>query len=148
MVDLGCGRGRVLLAARLLGAQAEGIDLLEAHVLAAREPLAAVGAEIRVGLAESVRLEGVTHVYAAWTCFSADTRARVTAHLRAGPIGLRVIVLNHPLEDGAFTLLESLALLCSWGRVPAYIYERIPPVALPSPLPAAPATRSPRGLTE
>lgn len=124
VLDLGCGRGRVLLAARLLGARAEGLDMLESHVDAAREPLAAIGADVRVGLAEESRLEGVTHVYVAWTCFSTETRARVVAHLRTAPPGLRVVVLNHRVDDDAFALVASLTLLCSWGRVPAYVYER------------------------
>lgn len=128
VLDLGCGRGRVLLAARLLGAEAEGFDMLAGHVEVARDPLAAIGAGVYLGLAEEATLTGVTHVFVAWTCFSAETRARVVAHLRTAPAGLRVVVLNHCIEDDAFVLRRRLSLLCSWGRVPAFVYERKVPI--------------------
>lgn len=124
VLDLGCGRGRVLLGARYLGAEAIGVELLESHVEVTRPLLAAVGAEVRLGDAEEPPLDGVTHVFLAWTCFSAETRARITKRLDDAPAGLVVIALNHPLESEHFRLVDRLTLTCSWGRVPATIHAR------------------------
>lgn len=123
VLDLGCGRGRVLLAARYLGARAVGIELLEAHVDATRPILEAVGADVRLGDAERPPLTDITHVYIAWTCFSAETRARIEQRLLAGSPGLKVIALNHPVTSEGFRDLARLSVLCSWGRVPVTVHE-------------------------
>lgn len=125
VLDLGCGRGRVLLAARYLGAEAVGVELVESHVALTRPLLAAIGADVRAGDAEEPPLEGVTHVFAAWTCFSAGTRARIERALEKAPAGLRVIALNHPVVSKNFALVRKITLTCSWGRVPTTIHERI-----------------------
>lgn len=129
VLDLGCGRGRVLLAARYLGAEAIGVELVASHVALTGPLLAAVGAEVRQGDAEEPPLEGVTHVFAAWTCFSAETRARIERALEGAPAGLRVIALNHPMRSERFALLRRLTLMCSWGRVPTTVHERKGPDA-------------------
>lgn len=125
VLDLGCGRGRVLLGARYLGAEAVGVELLEAHVDVTRALLAEVGAEVVLGDAEDPPLDGVTHVYLAWTCFSLETRARVERRLRQAPSGLRVVALNHRFSDDGFRQVTSLSMMCSWGRVPVFVHERV-----------------------
>lgn len=124
VLDVGCGRGRVLLAARYLGARARGIDLLRSHVDLVREPLARVGAEVEVGDAESYPLDDFTHLYFAWTCFSEKTRARILKRLSGLAPGTRVITLNHPMEHADYELVTQARMWCSWGRTPAYVYER------------------------
>lgn len=124
VLDLGCGRGRVLLAARYLEAEAVGVELLASHVELTRPLLAAVGAEVLEGDAEEPPLDGVTHVFLAWTCFSAETRARIERALEDAPAGLRVIALNHPVASERFELVRRLTITCSWGRVPVTIHAR------------------------
>jgi SAM-dependent methyltransferase len=124
VLDLGCGRGRVLLAARYLGAEARGVDLLESHVRLVREPLSRVGASVTTGDAETHDFGDATHVYLAWTCFSEKTRGRIAERLSELQPGTRVITLNHGIEHEGFTLVARAHPLCSWGRTPAYVYER------------------------
>lgn len=124
VIDLGAGRGRVLFAARLLGARARGVELLPAHVDAARFELERIGAEMALGDVAEERLVDASCVFVAWTCFSEATRARVAMRLRELREGARVLVLNWPLEQPGFELLWRGRVLCSWGRAPVYLYER------------------------
>jgi SAM-dependent methyltransferase len=126
LLDLGCGRGRVLLAARYLGADAVGVELLEAHVDAVGEILARVGAEVRLGDAEQTSLAGITHVFLAWTCFSAETRRRIEARLEGLEAGARVVTLNLAMSSPSFAPVLQTKALCSWGRVPVFVCERRP----------------------
>jgi hypothetical protein len=85
----------------------------------------AVGAQVTQGDAERASLADVTHVYLAWTCFSAATRERIVERLRDLPAGARVVVLNNEIASGDFAQVARAHPLCSWGRTPAFVYERV-----------------------
>lgn len=124
VVDLGAGRGRVLFAVRARGAHGFGVELLSAHVDAARPSLRAIGAELLQGDATELDLGNATHVFVAWTCFSEWSRRRVLGKLLALRDGARVIALNWPVDIEGFTVIARGRALCTWGPVPYAISER------------------------
>lgn len=91
VVDPLAGRGRVLLAARLLGAEARGIELDRSHVELAAPILARVGVRLDQGDARTSDLSDATCVYLAWTCLPEAARARVARRI---PAGARVIAMT------------------------------------------------------
>jgi hypothetical protein len=124
VVDLGAGRGRVLIAARTLGAKATGYDLLEAHVDMTRAPLEKVGIEVVCEDAAKVELGDVTHVFLAWTCFTERSRRQVTEHLATLPSGASVVTLDYAIDSDAFETTDERKVWCSWGRATAFTHTR------------------------
>jgi len=124
VVDLTAGRGRPLLAARWLGAQATGVEVLEQHVRIAAPILRSVGAELRCGDGTAADLAGVTHVYVCWPDLSARTRSRLVTTLRTLDEGARVIALQHPIDDDDFVELSRSTVMTVWGPETAIVYER------------------------
>ncbi|MFY2560369.1 class I SAM-dependent methyltransferase [Corallococcus terminator] len=125
LVDLGAGRGRALLAARWLGAEALGIELLEQHVALASGPLGGTGAVLRQGDAALLDLSpgDATHVLVNWTAFAPDTRARLIARLRACRPGTRVLTVTRPVETEGFTVLSHHRALFTWGVESVWVHE-------------------------
>jgi SAM-dependent methyltransferase len=124
-IDLGCGRGRVLLAARALGARVRGIDLMRAHVDVIERAYADAGISVVEGDATSVPVDDATHVYVTWTCMSAATRERVQENLRTLLPGARVITVTHEMDDDeAFLTLGSMRAFFTWGFATVYLHER------------------------
>lgn len=124
LLDLGAGRGRVLLAARCLGASCGGIELLQSHVAQVQRTLKHVGANLENGDAVSARLDGATHIFLAWTCFSERTRTQLAANLSTLNDGVRVIALNWGIDVPGFRLVCAGRALCSWGVTPYFVLER------------------------
>lgn len=125
VVDLGCGRGRVLLAARAIGATVRGVDLMRAHVDIIERPYADAGITVVEGDATRAPVDDATHVFVTWTCMSAATRERVHANLRALRPGARVITVTHEMDDDdAFTCVSSMRAFFTWGLATVYIHER------------------------
>ena len=124
VVDLGCGRGNVLLAARRLGATAAvGVEVLSSRAQVAAPDLNAVGIEILVGDARAFPLTGATHIVCTWTCFDASSRAELAARLETSAPGAHIVVLTWPIDVPGFWLLARLRVPCSWGLADALIYE-------------------------
>ncbi|NTX55134.1 class I SAM-dependent methyltransferase [Myxococcus sp. CA039A] len=125
LVDLGAGRGRALLAARWLGAEALGLELLEQHVALASGPLARTGAVLRQADATQADLSlgDATHVFINWTAFSPDTRARLVTRLLACRPGTRVLTVTRPVEAKGFTVLSRHRALFTWGLESVWIHE-------------------------
>lgn len=124
VVDVGAGRGRALLAARALGAQARGAELLASHVEHAERALAGTGATVALQDALEVPLEDATHVYVTWTCLSEGTRATLRERLRVMAPGARVLTLTVPLEDDAFTVDEPVVGWFTWGLERIWLHTR------------------------
>ncbi len=116
VVDLGAGRGTVLLAARLLGAQARGVELDPLRADPARAVVAAAGAALEIGDARAFPLDGATHVWVAWTCMPDEVRAALGERLAALPPGTRVIALTWDPPAGAFDVERRAPAAFSWGR--------------------------------
>ena len=115
VVDLGCGRGAVLVAARSLGAQARGLELNPAHLAVAGPALRAAGAIVDAGDARAASLAGATHVWLSWATWSPETRALVARRLRALAPGALVFGVVHGVDDGAFEVVARVRAPFSWG---------------------------------
>lgn len=115
VLDLGAGRGRVLLAARWLGAGARGLELRPEHVNPVQTPLGRVGAQLEVGDAMRAPLGEPTHVFLNWLAFSDATRARVVARLQELPAGVRVISVGPAIAQEDFERLRAGWVLMTWG---------------------------------
>jgi len=124
VLDVGAGRGRVLLAARWLGAEATGLELRPEHVTPVQRVLAKAGARLQVGDALQADLGSPTHVFLNWCAFGPATRTRLTRRLAVLPSGTRVIAAVAPVEDPAFRLLRRTHALMTWGPERVTIHQR------------------------
>jgi len=122
--DVGAGRGRVLIASRLLGAKSLGCDLLDAHVRTAGPELAKIHIDLLHLDATEASFHDVTHVFVAWTCFTYNSRKQLSEHFTSMSAGTRLLLLDHPLKNRSFTKLYQKKIWCSWGRATLYVYER------------------------
>lgn len=130
VLDLGAGRGMVLLASHALGAAARGVELDPRRVRPVKDTLAAVGASLVEGDARTVSLEGVTHVWLSWTCMPKTLRAELVRLLEGLTSGARVVCFTWPLHDeheparGAFALLHTERRRFPWGITEVMLVER------------------------
>ena len=125
VLDLGAGRGRVLIAARALGAQAKGIELLPEHIQEAAAPLTRIGASLEQGRSQDFRQDNASHVFIAWTCMGEQNRLDLLESLNRLREGTIVIVVTWPIHDPAFCLLSEDRYLFSWGICDLYVYQRV-----------------------
>lgn len=123
LVDLGAGRGRTLLAARWLGAEALGVELMQHHVDLARKPVEKAGAQLIVGDATLADLQDATHVFTNWTALTPQTRARLVERFRTCRPGTRIITVTRPVEAPGFTVISKHRLLFTWGPEHVWIQE-------------------------
>jgi SAM-dependent methyltransferase len=119
VLDLGAGRGRVLIATRTLGAEVIGVELLDE----VRAPAAAVfdgleGASLIAGDALTTPLDDdVTHVWATWTCLSEARRQKLAERLAAElPDGAIVLGVSLPAECPGLVPQWSATTWFTWGR--------------------------------
>jgi hypothetical protein len=126
LVDLGAGRGRVLLAARWLGAEARGIELIADHVTRAAGPLAQVGAQLQVGDAAQADLAEATHVFTNWLALEPGTKERFIARFRTCRPGTRIITVTRPIEAPDFVRRSRRWMLFTWGLESVWIHEYQP----------------------
>ena len=124
LVDVGAGRGRALLASRLRGAGARGVELWEPHVRAMAPALARVGASLEAGDAAKADYADATHVLLNWCAFSDETRARVTARLlETCRPGTRLIAVTQAAGGDRFRTLSRHTTLFSWGFEQVFVQE-------------------------
>ncbi|WP_225937484.1 class I SAM-dependent methyltransferase [Myxococcus sp. RHSTA-1-4] len=123
LVDLGAGRGRTLLAARWLGAEARGVELLQGHVALAAGPLKQAGAELVQGDAVHADLQDATHVFTNWPALSPETRTRLIERFRTCRPGTRILTVTRPVEAEGFTVLSRHRMLFTWGCEHVWVQE-------------------------
>jgi hypothetical protein len=126
VVDLGAGRGRVLLAARWLGAEARGVELLADHVTRVAPRLQAVGLTLTVGDMTREELGDATHVYTNWLALTPETKARLIERFRTCRPGTRFITVTRPIEAEGFVRLSRHWRLFTWGVEVMWIHEYRP----------------------
>ncbi len=126
VVDIGAGRGRALLAARWLGAAARGVELLADHVASVAGQLRPAGITLTVGDATREELGDATHVYAAWTALSPETKARLVERFRMCRPGTRFLTVSRPIEGAGFITLASYRMLYTWGFESVWLQEYRP----------------------
>lgn len=123
VVDLGAGRGAVLLAARALGAAARGCEIDPARARAIEGPLAACGVTLDIADARAWQLGAPTHVWLSWITWPAPLRAEVCARLAALRLGTRVVALTWA-PSGPYRVLSERRRLLPWGVVDVVVAER------------------------
>lgn len=123
VVDLGAGQGMVLLAARLLGAQARGVELDAQRVAPVRETLLRAGVVLDVRDARDTPLAGATHVWLSWTCMPPTVRDAIGVRLAELDVGARVIATTWR-PSGPWTILSEERVFFPWGTVDVVTAER------------------------
>ncbi len=126
LVDLGAGRGRVLIAARWLGAEALGVELLASHVESVRRWLEPAGMTLVQGDAAQADLGGATHVFTNWLALTPQTKAKLVERFRTCPPGTRFITVAYPIEAADFPQLSRHRLLFTWGFEFVWVHEYRP----------------------
>lgn len=117
VIDPLAGRGYVLLAARVLGAQARGTELDSGHVRVAAPILARAGATLAQGDARDAALSDATCVFLAWTCIDELGRARIAERLAELVAGARVVALTWEPPAQEFDIVMRARRMFPWGRV-------------------------------
>jgi len=125
VVDLGCGRGNVLLAARSLGASARGVDVVAAHIDACARALAVVSAEAVVGDARDAELGDATHVWLSWATWAPALRMQVKARLLTLPAGAIVVGVVYGVGDDGFVEVGRGRRAFSWGIADVVVSRRL-----------------------
>ena len=126
LVDLGAGRGRTLIAARWLGAEVLGVELLADHVARVEAPLRAVGITLTVGDMTQTELGEATHIFTNWVALSPETKARLIERFRTCKPGTRIITVTRPIEAEGFVPLSRHWRLFTWGVEVVWIQEYRP----------------------
>jgi SAM-dependent methyltransferase len=126
LVDLGAGRGRVLIAARWLGAEALGIELIGEHVALMAKRLQPAGIALVEGDATRADLRDATHVFTNWLALTPETKARVVERFRECRPGTRFITVTHPIESEDFLRLSRHRMLFTWGFETVWLHEYRP----------------------
>lgn len=123
VVDLGAGRGAVLLAARALGAAARGCEIDPARARVIEAPLLACGVTLDVADARTWDAGAPTHVWLSWITWPSALRAELSSRLASLPSGTRVVALTWA-PIGPFRVLSERRRLFPWGVVDVVLAER------------------------
>ncbi|MBU8898803.1 class I SAM-dependent methyltransferase [Corallococcus sp. H22C18031201] len=126
LVDLGAGRGRVLIAASWLGARAHGVELLAEHVNRVAPRLQAAGMTLEEGDMMRADLRDATHVFTNWVALGDETKARLVAHLRGCRPGTRIVTVTRAIEAEDFPCRSRRWALFSWGLEAVWVHEYRP----------------------
>ena len=125
LLDIGAGRGRPLLAARVLGARARGLELMATHVRLAAPLLARAGVELEQADALEAELGEPSHVLLNWCAFGEGTRARLSDRLAQLKPGTVLLAVTVPLDETRFPLVQRHRVLFTWGTERVYVH-RVP----------------------
>ncbi|MEO1173503.1 MAG: class I SAM-dependent methyltransferase [Myxococcota bacterium] len=123
-VDLTAGRGRPLFGARIRTASVYGYEITSERGAPVQSLLAGVGIEMRIGDGAAADLSDVDLAMVTWTGFTDELRARFRAVALSLDDGAHFVAVDAPLEGNGFALRRQLSVLCTWGIVPVWIYER------------------------
>ena len=134
VVDLGCGRGAVLVASSSLGANSRGVELLPMHVGVIGGAAKAAGVAVVEGDARLADVDDADLVWLSWATWSPATRLAVRGRLLGLKPGALVCAVVHGVDDalldggfgvdGAFATVKTMRLWCSWGRTTVVVSRR------------------------
>jgi SAM-dependent methyltransferase len=125
VVDLGCGRGAVLVAAVLRGAQVRGVEVVPARLAATTSLVPLV--QLCVQDARVAAVSDASVVWVSWATWSTTLRASLAAHLAEQlPDHALVVGVLHGVNDEAFEPVGTWSLWCSWGRTDVVVSRRRP----------------------
>ncbi|MCP4503447.1 MAG: class I SAM-dependent methyltransferase [Deltaproteobacteria bacterium] len=123
VLDLGAGRGRVLIAAAFLGAHARGVDILPDHVALTQSYLSDL-ADVQVADAAKTSLDDVDFVFLTWTCMSERTRRKLEKKLLEAKDGTRFLCVSHSLEMQGMSPVFERKPWFTWGKADLFVVER------------------------
>ena len=127
LIDLGSGRGRIVLLAAAKGIPSLGLELLPSLVETARYaavhhlPLASFE-EIDILNAD---LSKATVLWLSGTCLQPETREKIAQKITQLPIGTRLISVSLPLQHKYLPVETIYHGWTTWGRSPFYIQRVI-----------------------
>jgi SAM-dependent methyltransferase len=123
VVDLGCGRGAVLVAGLLCNATVRGVELVPARLQATTSLVPDVALALQD--ARSAVVSDADVVWLSWATWSEALRTAVTHKLAAElPDHALVVGLVHDAETTSFERVLHTTLWCSWGRTEVVVSRR------------------------
>ncbi|MEM6532240.1 MAG: class I SAM-dependent methyltransferase [Myxococcota bacterium] len=123
-VDLTAGRGRPLIGARIWTPNVTGYELTSERALPVQPLLAGVGIELKIADGTGADLSGVDVAMVTWTGFTPELRSRFERTALGLDDGSRFATIDAPVRCPGFVEIRTLEVLCTWGIVPVWIYER------------------------
>ncbi len=129
LVDLGCGRGRLVMMAAARGIRAHGIELVPLHLRCAKYaatrylPLASFEqADIL-----QADLSQATVFWASGTCWSEPLRESIASRIAQLRPNTRVISVSSPLPHPQLETLQRFYGWTTWGRDAFFLQRVLPP---------------------
>jgi hypothetical protein len=127
LVDVGCGRGNLVLGAALMGYPSLGLEYIPEFVERSRrvaDQLGLVDARFQAcDFFETGLPDGDLYFLAA-TAYGERTRERLLDLLEEIPVSARIITLDWVLETQVFALERQAYLPVGWGVALASFYVR------------------------
>ncbi len=127
LVDLGCGRGKMVFLARILtGARATGVELLPGYLYVARRIARWLKLDKVRFLGQDfadVDLRKATVVYVAGSIFADETREDLKCLVDDLAPGSQWLSVSWPMEHPSLVLESSNEYLFSWGRETVFRYR-------------------------
>ncbi len=126
VLDLGCGRGLVVLTAALMGFRAVGLERVSEYLVGAREVAEELG--LQADFLEANMLESdwppAELVFINSTAFPAEFRQGLLQRLEGLASGTVVTTYDWPLPKQNFEELKAFRLPVTWGTVRCGIFRR------------------------
>ncbi len=129
LIDLGSGRGRVVLLAAARGIPAQGIEILPSLVQTARYAAAhhlPLASFVEMDILEADLSKG-TVFWLSGTCLQPQTREKIAEKIAALATGTRLVSVSLPLNHPRLVVDVVYHGWTSWGRSPFFIQRVISP---------------------
>ncbi|MCK6512625.1 class I SAM-dependent methyltransferase [Myxococcota bacterium] len=140
-VDLGCGRGRLVMMAAARGIRAHGIELVPLHLRCAKyaaSPYLPLASFEQADILQA-DLSQATVFWASGTCWSDPLREQIAARIAQLLPNTRVISVSSPLPHPQLETLCTFYGWTTWGRDAFFLQrvlpkpqEALPPASFPS----------------
>ncbi|MCB9644528.1 MAG: hypothetical protein H6728_15755 [Myxococcales bacterium] len=124
LIDLGCGRGHLVMLAAARGIPAHGIELVPLHLRCAKHAAAYLPlATFEQADILEADLSKATVFWATGTCWSEELRRKTAQRIVDCGLGLRVVSLSSPLPHPQLQTVQVLYGWTTWGRDAFFIQQ-------------------------
>ncbi|MEM1010051.1 MAG: class I SAM-dependent methyltransferase [Myxococcota bacterium] len=121
-LDLGCGRGKLVMLAAALGVEAEGIEIIPQHLQCARWAARGLArAHFREDDLRFADLGQATIFWVTGTCWDEPTCDRLADRIVHSECGRLVISVSAPLKHPQLQQEQMIQGRSTWGRTRIYI---------------------------
>ncbi len=131
-VDLGCGRGLIVLFVNLyFQIPTTGVEIIPTFIRRAEVISKTLGLTKIRFIKENlswITLEQVgrgTIFYLAGTTFQEELLAKITNRLELLPVGIKLITLSDSIISPHFKLIKVSSYYFSWGKTEVYFHEKV-----------------------